>query len=384
MRDDESPKEPGKPDYDPWTQNVASAQQEHSDADASAHAANAEDARTLVERHAANAEDARTLVERQRLMQMEMMDRWIGGVLTEQRRSRRWKLFFRFIFVAILLALLWLGFSSVILSGAGRAMPSQPHLGVVSVEGMIASDSPANAERLIKGLNRAWSAESTEAVVLQINSPGGSPVQSQRIYAEIMRLREAGDKPIIAVIDDLGASGAYYIASAADEIAASPASLVGSIGVIFAGFGFERAIDSLGVERRVFTAGENKAFLDPFKPLDEDTAAFWQQVLDNTHQQFIDDVIAGRGERLSDSDEIFSGLIWSGEQAIELGLIDRLDSLESLSREYFDESRWEDYTPSIDPFERFTRRFAQTAAQWLGVSTSPSPISFQLPSGTGL
>ncbi|MGY4878135.1 signal peptide peptidase SppA [Vreelandella aquamarina] len=365
MRDDESPKEPDKPDYDPWTQNPASEHRERYDAS----------------EHATNPEDAQTLIERQRLMQMEMMDRWIGGVLTEQRRSRRWKLFFRFVFVAILLASLWLGFSSVMLAGAGRNMPAQPHLGVVSVEGMISSDSPANAERIIKGLNRAWSAESTEAVVLHINSPGGSPVQSQRIYAEIMRLRETGDKPIIAVIEDLGASGAYYIASAADEVVASPASLVGSIGVIFAGFGFERAIDSLGVERRVFTAGENKAFLDPFKPLDEDTAAFWQQVLDNTHQQFIDDVIAGRGKRLSDNDDIFSGLIWSGEQAIELGLVDRLDSLESLSREYFDESRWEDYTPAIDPFERFTRRFAQTAAQWMGVNTSPSPISFQLPIG---
>ena len=322
-------------------------------------------------------------MERQRLMQLEMMDRWIGGVLAEQRRSRRWKLFFRLVFVAILLASLWLGFSSVMLTGAGRNMPAQPHLGIVSVEGMISSDSPANAQRIIKGLNRAWSAESVEAVVLHINSPGGSPVQSQRIYAEVMRLREAGDKPIVAVIEDLGASGAYYIASAADEIAASPASLVGSIGVIFAGFGFERAIDSLGVERRVFTAGEHKAFLDPFMPLDEGTAAFWQQVLDNTHQQFIDDVMAGRGKRLSDNDEVFSGLIWSGEQAIELGLIDRLDSLESLSREYFDESRWEDYTPAMDPFERFTRRFAQTAAQWLGVSTSPSPISLQFSTGAG-
>ncbi|NOG30952.1 signal peptide peptidase SppA [Halomonas sp. TBZ9] len=365
MRNENTPDEDAKSEPDPWTQEVEPDRQKHQ-----AEGVTAE---------AAASEDAETLVERQRLMQMEMMDRWIGGVLTEQRRSRRWKLFFRFVFVAIILASLWGIFSSVILAGAGRAMPAEPHLGIVAVDGVIASDSPANAERIIRGLNRAWEAEQTEAVVLHINSPGGSPVQSQRIYAEIMRLREAGDKPIIALIEDIGASGAYYIAAAADEIAASPASLVGSIGVIYSGFGFERAIDSLGIERRVLTAGENKAFLDPFKPLDEDTTEFWQQVLDNTHQQFIDDVVAGRGDRLSDNDEIFSGLIWSGEQAIELGLIDRLDSLESLSRSYFDEARWEDYTPAQDPFERLSRRFAQTAAQLLGLKDSPSPVSLQMP-----
>lgn len=364
MSKENTPDEDDRPGPDPWTQEVGAGAQK----------------RQTEEAEPAASEDAEALVERQRLMQLEMMDRWIGGVLTEQRRSRRWKLFFRFIFVAIIVALLWGAFSSAILVGAGRGMPAQPHLGIVTVDGVIASDSPANAERVISGLNRAWEAEHTEAVLLHINSPGGSPVQSQRIYAEIMRLRDAGDKPIIALIEDIGASGAYYIAAAADEIAASPASLVGSIGVIYSGFGFERAIDSLGIERRVLTAGENKAFLDPFKPLDEDTTEFWQQVLDNTHQQFIDDVVAGRGERLSDDDEIFSGLIWSGEQAIELGLIDRLDSLESLSRSYFDEARWEDYTPAQDPFERLSRRFAQTAAQLLGLKSSPSPVSLQVPS----
>lgn len=365
MSKDNTPDEDTQSVADPWTQTA------DTDAKTPTGAAYAADPSA--------GDDAQTLVERQRLMQMEMMDRWIGGVLTEQRRNRRWKLFFRFVFVAIVLASLWATFSSVMLAGAGRAMPAQPHLGVVAVEGVIASDAPANAERIISGLQRAWEAEQTEAVVLHINSPGGSPVQSQRIYAEIMRLRETGDKPIIALVEDIGASGAYYIAAAADEIAASPASLVGSIGVIYAGFGFDRAIDSLGVERRVLTAGENKAFLDPFKPLDEDTTAFWQEVLETTHQQFIDDVVAGRGERLSDNDDIFSGLIWSGEQAIELGLIDRLDSLDSLSRHYFDEARWEDYTPALDPFERFTRRFAQTAAQLLGVEHSPSPVSLQMP-----
>lgn len=348
---------------DPWTQNASVASDQAKKQQDTAMAGAPED-------------DATTLMERQRLAQIEMMDRWIGGVLTEQRRSRRWKIFFRFLLVAIVLASLSLSFYSVFRAGVGSAMPTQPHLGVVDVNGVISRDAPANAERVIQGLNRAWAAEHTLAVVVHIDSPGGSPVQSQRIYAEMRRLREAGDKPIIAVIEDIGASGAYYIAAAADEIAASPASLVGSIGVIYSGFGFNEAINTIGVERRLVTAGENKAFLDPFAPLDADTVAFWQTVLDSTHQQFIDDVREGRGERLNDDEEIFSGLIWSGEQAMGLGLVDRLDSLESLSRDYLGEARWENYTPSLDPFERFTRRFTQTAAQALGVSTSPSPIAY--------
>lgn len=322
------------------------------------------------------SDDAETLRERQRLAQMEMMDHWIGGVLTEQRRTRRWKLFFRFMTLLIVLALLLTTLYSVFWDDASSAAPTQQHLGLVEVNGVIASDSPANAERIIQGLNRAWEAQSASAVVLHINSPGGSPVQSQRVYAEIMRLREQGDKPIIAVIEDLGASGAYYIASAADEIVASPVSLVGSIGVIYSGFGFEEAIERIGVERRVLTAGENKAFLDPFQPLDDDAEAFWQGVLSQTHRQFIDDVRAGRGERLSSNSDIFSGLIWSGEQSIELGLVDQLGSLEQVARDLIGDTNWVDYTPSLDPFDRITRRFTQVAAEVLGVRTSNTPVRF--------
>jgi protease-4 len=206
MSEDQS----GQAPRDPWTQNDTAATDSSSAKD-----------------------DADTLRERQRLMQMEMMDRWIGGVLTEQRRSRRWKLFFRFVLVALLLASVSLSLYSLFGDKPATAVGAQPHLGVVEVSGVIASDAPANAERIIRGLNSAWQADNAKAVVLHINSPGGSPVQSQRVYAEIMRLREAGDKPIIAVIEDIGASGAYYIAAAADDIVASPASLVGSIGVIY-------------------------------------------------------------------------------------------------------------------------------------------------------
>ncbi|GAA3905425.1 signal peptide peptidase SppA [Halomonas cibimaris] len=321
-------------------------------------------------------DDTDTLRERQRLQQMAMMDRWIGGVLIEQRRSRRWKIFFRLLLATLLLMSVLLSAYSLFGGQPASAVSAQPHLGVVAVEGPIASDAPANAERLIRGLNRAWQAQSAKAVVLHINSPGGSPVQSQRIYAEVMRLRQAGDKPIIAVIEDIGASGAYYIAAAADEVVASPASLVGSIGVIYSSFGAQQAINKLGIERRVMTAGENKAFLDPFQPLNEDTQAFWQTVLDTTHQQFVADVKAGRGARLADDPRLFSGLVWSGEQAIELGLVDRLASIEDVAREYTGGMRRQDYTPALGPLDRLTRRFARTAAQALGLSVSPSPLHF--------
>lgn len=324
-------------------------------------------------------DDVETLRERQRLAQMEMMDRWIGGVLVEQRRTRRWKLFFRWMMFLLLLSLVLLTLYGMFWASSSQTTPTRSHLGIVEVRGAIASDSPASAERIIEGLERAWKADSVAAVVLHIDSPGGSPVQSQRIHAEIMRLREAGDKPIIAVIEDIGASGAYYIASAADRIIASPASLVGSIGVIYAGFGLDEAIDRLGVERRVMTAGENKAFLDPFQPMEGEARRFWQGVLDRTYDQFIADVRAGRGDRLSDDPELFSGLVWSGEQALPLGLIDELGNLESLARATVDGLYWEDYTPRLDPFDRLTRRFTQTAAEVLGLESASSPLRLSLP-----
>ncbi|WP_136255394.1 signal peptide peptidase SppA [Onishia niordana] len=332
---------------------------------------------TAAESHGAeDGEDAETLRERQRLAQLEMMDRWIGGVLSEQRRSRRWKLFFRFLFAALILTMLATTFYSLYRSAQPAVMAGQ-HLGVVEVEGVIDSQSRANAERIIEGLRRAWEAPSAQSVVLHINSPGGSPVQSQRIYDEIRRLRGQGDKPIIAVVEDIGASGAYYIAAAADEVVAAPASLVGSIGVIFSGFGLEEAISRLGVERRVFTAGDNKAFLDPFKDISPEQRTFWQGVLDTTHRQFIEDVKAGRGDRLADDPELFSGLVWTGQQALDLGLVDRLDTLEGVARKRLETPRIKDYTPGLDPFDRLTRRFGQVAAEWMGLPQAQSPVRYQ-------
>lgn len=324
------------------------------------------------------AEDAEALRERQRLEQTAMMGRWIDGVLAEQRRSRRWKLFFRFLFAALIAASLSVTLYGLLAGPSAVGGAEGPHLGVVKVEGVIDADGTASAQRINAGLKRAWEAEQSQAVVLHINSPGGSPVQSQRIFDEVMRLRGEGDKPIIAVIEDIGASGAYYIAAGADEIIAAPASLVGSIGVIYSSFGFQEAIDRLGVERRVYTAGDNKAFLDPFSEVAPEQREFWQSVLESTHDQFIAAVREGRGERLSDDDALFSGLVWSGEQALEFGLVDALGSLDTLARERLTEPRLRDYTPRLDPFERLSRQFGRVAMEWLGLPRAESPVRYQL------
>ncbi|MCI0510379.1 protease-4 [Chromohalobacter marismortui] len=331
------------------------------------------------ERDEASISDPERLRELRRLREQRMLDRWIDGVLVEQRRSRRWKLFFRL--VLVLLVATSLAMTAYALFFAGRDMPGgvgAPHVGVVEINGVIDANGEANAERIIEGLRAAWQAPASRAVVLHVNSPGGSPVQSQRVYDEVQRLTKKGDKPIVAVIEDIGASGAYYIAAAADDIYAAPASLVGSIGVIYSGFGMQGAIDKLGIERRVFTAGDNKAFLDPFSPIRDEQRKFWQQVLDTTHRQFIEDVKRGRGERLADDPRLFSGLIWTGEQALGLGLIDGLSSIDALSRERFGGVPRRDYTPALDPLSRLSRQLGRVAAEWAGVSSNASPVRYQV------
>lgn len=331
-----------------------------------------------LESAAASAEGAEVLREQQRLKQIEVMDRWIAGVLVEQRRGRRWKLFFRLAWLLLLIVLVG-SLAYGLTRTPVETVVAGPHLGVVEIKGVIDSESPANADDIIQGLNAAWSAPNSAAVVLHINSPGGSPVQSQRVYHAIQRLRASGDKPIIAVVEDIAASGAYYMASAADEIVASPASLVGSIGVIYAGFGLGKAIDSLGIERRVFTAGDNKAFLDPFSDIRPEQRAFWQQVLNTTYRQFVDDVKAGRGDRLSDDPKVFSGLIWTGEQAQQLGLVDAIGSIEDVARERLDQPELHDYMPPGSPLERISRELGLITTRLLGLSQSGAPLRYQLP-----
>ena len=328
---------------------------------------------------ASSRDDEPTDADSVRLAEVQMMDRWIGGVLKEQRRSRRWKIFFRLLFALIVIASLCLSAYAMFLAQGEGESASRRHLGIVEVSGPIDANGQASAERIIEGLQQAWRASDADAVVLHINSPGGSPVQSQRVYDEIRYLQGQGDKPILAVIEDIGASGAYYMASAADRIYASPASLVGSIGVISAGFGLQEAIDKVGVERRVFTAGENKAFMDPFSEISPAQRDFWQSVLNTTHQQFIDAVKAGRGDRLNDDPALFSGLIWTGEQARTLGLVDDIGNLEQLSRTRLSEVSLKDYTPSLDPWALVSDKLTSAAAHWLGLSNGASPVRYQLP-----
>ena len=278
-----------------------------------------------------------------------LIEKLVMSLQAEQRRSRRWGIFFKFLTFGYLFVLLFLIRSPI---GDGMAGATGAHTALVEVNGTIAADELASADNLVGALRSAFEAENSRAVVLRINSPGGSPVQSGYVYDEIKRLREEyPDKKLYAVISDIGASGAYYIAAAADEIYADKASLVGSIGVTAAGFGFVGTMDKLGVERRTYTAGEHKAFLDPFSPEREGEVAFWQSVLENTHKQFVEAVKAGRGDRLADNEELFSGLVWSGEQALELGLIDGLGSTSWVARQLVGEEKLVDYSRNRSPFQ---------------------------------
>lgn len=283
----------------------------------------------------------------------QALEKLVGALTAEQRRSRRWGIFFKILTFLYLFALLFM-FRAPLMGGLDTAGVGA-HTAVVEVNGAIASDTHASADNLVGALRRAFEAESSKAVVMRINSPGGSPVQAGYVYDEIVRLREEHpDKKVYAVISDMGASGAYYIAAAADEIYANRASLVGSIGVVSGGFGFTGLMDKAGVERRLYTAGENKAFLDPFSPEEPGEVAFWQDVLKNTHEQFIEYVRKGRGDRLVDDEQLFSGLVWTGEQALELGLVDGLGSTSWVARELVGEEELVDYTVQQSPFKQFT------------------------------
>ncbi|WP_298447847.1 S49 family peptidase [uncultured Marinobacter sp.] len=272
----------------------------------------------------------------------KLIEKLVMSLQSEQRRSRRWGIFFKFLTFAYLFALLAIVWSPL---GGSLEATTGEHTAVVEINGPISADEIASADNIVGSLRSAFEQENAVAVILRINSPGGSPVQSGYIYDEIKRLRgEHPEKKVYAVISDIGASGAYYIAAAADEIYANRASLVGSIGVVAGGFGFTGAMDKLGVERRLYTSGDNKAFLDPFSPEQEGEVAFWQSVLENTHQQFIEAVKKGRGDRLADDERLFSGLVWSGEQALELGLIDGLGSTSYVARQIVGQEDLVDYS----------------------------------------
>ena len=301
----------------------------------------------------------------------KLLEKTLLAGVQEQRRARRWGIFFKF----LVFIYLFVGLGVIIQAIDMKKSPgsASAYTAVIDVEGMIADKEAASADNIIGSLRAAFEDEKVKGVVLRINSPGGSPVQSGYVYDEIVRLRAAHpDTKVYAVIADLGASGAYYIASAADQIYAEKASLVGSIGVTAAGYGFVETLDKLGIERRVYTAGEHKSFLDPFQPQKPEEIAFWQGVLDTTHKQFIASVKKGRGDRLKDKDhpELFSGLVWSGEQALSLGLIDGLGSASSVARDVIGEKELVDFTVEESPLDRFSKKLgasiAERLAMWMG------------------
>ena len=280
--------------------------------------------------------------------------------LDERRRARRWSIFFRLLMLALalpLFVLLWAAAFTKERTCLDRCTA------LVEVRGDLEAGGRASADRVIAGLQAAFKNSGTRGVVLRVNSPGGSPVQAGQIYDEVRRLRAANpDKPLYAVVDEVAASGGYYVAAAAERIYVDKASLVGSIGVIMDGFGFVGAMDKLGIERRVLTTGANKALLDPFSPVDPRQRDAIQANLDEIHQQFIAAVRAGRGARLKETPEVFSGLVWNGKRAVELGLADDIGTLEGVARDVIKADEIVDFTPEEGLTERVARRFGATFA----------------------
>ncbi|MCU7809682.1 MAG: S49 family peptidase [Candidatus Thiodiazotropha sp. (ex Notomyrtea botanica)] len=285
----------------------------------------------------------------------------------EKRRSRRWGIFFKFLTFGYLFLILGLLVWSDDMKMSQTV--AKEHTALVEVEGLISSETKASADKVITGLRNAFEDKKTKGVILRMNTPGGSPVQSRYINREIVRLKEAyPDIPVYAVAVDICASGGYYIAAAADKIYADEGSVVGSIGVLINGFGFVEGMENLGIERRLMTAGENKGILDPFTPLNEDHEAYIQGMLGELHQQFIDTVKEGRGDRLKDEEnpQIFSGLFWSGEEAKRLGLVDEFGSSSYVAREVIKAEEIVDFTVEEEFWDRFAKRLGAGAASMLG------------------
>ena len=279
--------------------------------------------------------------------------------LNEQKATRRWKTFVRLSWLAFFVILVWMALHR----GTTASDVSAPHTAVVEIKGEIAAGADASAEFVNAALKAAFEDEGSKAVVLLINSPGGSPVQAGMMNDEILRLKAKHKKPVYAVVEETCASAAYYVAAAADQIFVDKASIVGSIGVLMDGFGFTGLMDKLGVERRLLTAGENKGFLDPFSAQTEKQRAFAQTMLNQIHQQFISVVKAGRGKRLKETPEMFSGLFWTGQQAIELGLADQLGGLDFVAREVVKTEEIIDYTRRDNVAERLAKKFGASIGE---------------------
>ncbi len=304
---------------------------------------------------------------------------WERGVLEklamsavqEQRRARHWGIFFKtltfgYLFLVLFLVMGWVGNSE-------KALSTGKHTALVDMQGVISADSAASADNLIPSLQDAFEDKNTLGVILRINSPGGSPVQAGQINDEIRRLRAKYPQiPLYAVVEDICASGGYYVAVAADKIYVDKASLIGSVGVLMDGFGFTGTMEKLGVERRLITAGANKGFLDPFSPVNPTHQAYAKQMIEEIHQQFIDVVKQGRGKRLKETPDTFSGLVWNGQRGIELGLADGYGSVESVARDIIKAEKIVDFTMKENFADRLAKRFGAGVASAIGFSASNS------------
>ena len=289
------------------------------------------------------------------------LERLALAALREQRSARRWRTFTRLAWLAFFIVAAW----SLLHRGTPSADKTTNHTAVVEIKGEIAAGADASAEFVVAAMRTAFEDAGAQAVVLLINSPGGSPVQAGIINDEIARLKAKHKKPVYAVVEETCASAAYYIAAAADRIYVDKASIVGSIGVLMDGFGFTGLMDKLGVERRLLTAGANKGLLDPFSPQSEQQRAYAQAMLDQIHGQFIAVVKAGRGSRLKETPETFSGLFWTGQQAVDIGLVDQLGNLDFVAREVVKAEEIVDYTRRDNVAERLAKKFG--AAVGVGV-----------------
>ncbi len=286
----------------------------------------------------------------------------------ERRRSRRWGIFFKFLIVLYIVVLMILWFPELWKDSSHK---KDHYTALIEIRGLISAESEARADYIVSALRDAYKDEKVKGIILRINSPGGSPVQSSYIYDEIQRLREQNPElPVYAVVTELCASGGYYIATAADAIYVNPASIVGSIGVLMNGFGFNEMMEDFGIERRLLTAGEHKGMMDPFSPLQSFDQQHIQRLLDQIHQQFIDAVIQGRGDRIDPNDpQLFSGLIWTGEESIRLGLADGLGSSSHVAREIIEAETIVDFTRKEDIFERLAKQLGVAAATTLSQVT---------------
>lgn len=288
----------------------------------------------------------------------DIVEKLAFAALNEQKTSRRWGIFFKLMTFAYLIAVLGIAIYPRFKDDIGST--GTQHAAVIDVQGVIAEGEPASADTVIEGLRDAIKDKNTKGIILNINSPGGSPVQSAYIFDEIRRLKKQHpDMPIYSVVGDICASGGYYIASASDKIYVNQASIIGSIGVIMNGFGFSNVLEKLGVERRLLTAGEHKAMLDPFSPVNQQESTHMQSLLNQVHQQFISAVREGRGGRLKEAEmpEMFSGLIWTGTEGVKLGLADDFGSVDSVAREVLDTEEKLNFTPQERLIDRLTGKF---------------------------